>query len=99
MISLHNITAGYGTRVVLKDFSLTVPASEIWGVIGKSGCGKSTLLNVILGLHGPSHGTCIIGDQETTGKPGTVRGVMFQEGSLLGWLTVLDNVLFVSPKP
>ena len=60
-------------------------------LIGHSGCGKSTLLNLIAGLSTPTHGSLICANREIAG-PGPDRGVVFQNHSLLPWLTCFENV-------
>jgi nitrate/nitrite transport system ATP-binding protein len=60
-------------------------------LIGHSGCGKSTLLNLIAGLTTPTHGSLICANREIAG-PGPDRAVVFQNHSLLPWLTCFENV-------
>ena len=64
---------------------------EFVALIGHSGCGKSTLLNLVAGLLAPSHGVLLCAGREIAG-PGPERGVVFQNHSLLPWLTCFDNV-------
>jgi len=80
-----------GEFVALKNINLTVQKGEFVTLIGHSGCGKSTLLNLIAGLTKPSSGTLICANKEITG-PGPERGVVFQNHSLLPWLTCFENV-------
>jgi nitrate/nitrite transport system ATP-binding protein len=80
-----------GEFVALKNINLTVQKGEFVSLIGHSGCGKSTLLNLIAGLTKPSAGTLICANKEITG-PGPERGVVFQNHSLLPWLTCFENV-------
>jgi nitrate/nitrite transport system ATP-binding protein len=70
---------------------LTVGKGEFVTLIGHSGCGKSTLLNLIAGLALPTQGTLICANREIAG-PGPERAVVFQNHSLLPWLTCFDNV-------
>jgi nitrate/nitrite transport system ATP-binding protein len=76
---------------VLKDVSLTVETGEFISIIGHSGCGKSTLLNLVAGLTQVSSGVVLLDDREVN-APGPDRAVVFQNHSLLPWLTVYDNV-------
>ena len=76
---------------VLRDISLTVGQGEFVTLIGHSGCGKSTLLNLIAGLNRPTDGHLILANKEIAG-PGPERGVVFQNHSLLPWLTAAGNV-------
>jgi nitrate/nitrite transport system ATP-binding protein len=80
-----------GPFVALKDINLTVKKGEFITLIGHSGCGKSTLLNLIAGLTLPSEGRLICAGREIAG-PGPSRAVVFQNHSLLPWLSCFDNV-------
>ena len=80
-----------GPFVALKDIDLTVKKGEFITLIGHSVCGKSTLLNLIAGLTMPSEGRLICAGREIAG-PGPSRAVVFQNHSLLPWLTCFDNV-------
>ena len=80
-----------GPFVALRDINLTVAKGEFVALIGHSGCGKSTLLNLIAGLTTPTHGSLICANREIAG-PGPDRGVVFQNHSLLPWLTCFENV-------
>ena len=73
------------------DVSVDIKKNEIISIIGHSGCGKSTLLNMIAGLDGQTKGNIILKDKEITG-PGPERAVVFQNHSLLPWLTVYQNI-------
>ena len=76
---------------VLKDISLEIAEGEVVSVIGHSGCGKSTLLNLIAGLTEVSSGAIFLGGALVS-EPGPERAVVFQNHSLLPWLSVYDNV-------
>jgi nitrate/nitrite transport system ATP-binding protein len=80
-----------GDFVALRDIDLGVRQGEFVTLIGHSGCGKSTLLNLIAGLDYPTTGVVICDDKEVKGA-GPERGVVFQNHSLLPWLTCFDNV-------
>ena len=88
-----------GARVteVLADIRLTIGKGEFVSIIGHSGCGKSTLLNLIAGLTEVTRGGIILDGREITG-PGPDRAVVFQNHSLLPWLTVYDNVRLAVTK-
>jgi nitrate/nitrite transport system ATP-binding protein len=75
----------------LRDINLTVAKGEFVTLIGHSGCGKSTLLNLIAGLTTPSAGTLLCDNREIA-APGPERAVVFQNHSLLPWLTCIENV-------
>ncbi|WP_395664716.1 ABC transporter ATP-binding protein [Methylocella sp.] len=78
---------------VFEHVGFRIERGEFVCVIGHSGCGKSTILNIIAGLDAPSEGVATINGREITG-PGLDRGVVFQNHSLLPWLTVEQNVAF-----
>lgn len=80
-----------GAFVALRDIDLTVEQGEFVTLIGHSGCGKSTLLNLIAGLTRPTSGVLLCAEREITG-PGPDRAVVFQNHSLLPWLTCFQNV-------
>ena len=80
-----------GTFVALKDIELNINRGEFITLIGHSGCGKSTLLNLIAGLLMPTDGIMLCAQREIAG-PGPDRGVVFQNHSLLPWLTCFENV-------
>ncbi|MBR0669180.1 ABC transporter ATP-binding protein [Roseomonas hellenica] len=76
---------------VLRDIDLRIDRGEFVSVIGHSGCGKSTLLNVVAGLLKPSQGGAVLEGKEVSG-PGPDRAVVFQNHSLLPWLTCAENI-------
>lgn len=76
---------------VLADITLTIDKGEFVSIIGHSGCGKSTLLNLVAGLTRVSAGAILLEGREVN-DPGPERAVVFQNHSLLPWLSVYDNV-------
>ena len=80
-----------GPFVALTGIDLSVSKGEFIALIGHSGCGKSTLLNLVAGLLKPTQGMLLCAGREIAG-PGPDRGVVFQNHSLLPWLTCFDNV-------
>jgi nitrate/nitrite transport system ATP-binding protein len=76
----------------LREINLDIQRGEFVSLIGHSGCGKSTLLNLIAGLLRPTSGALICDGREIA-APGPERAVVFQNHSLLPWLSCLDNVL------
>lgn len=91
MIELSHLSFSYGERMVLSDFSLTLPDSGITALQGPSGCGKTTLLRLLAGLERPQSGT-ISGVVPGTGA------ILFQENRLLPWRTVGQHITDVLPK-
>lgn len=73
------------------DVNVNIKKNEIVSIIGHSGCGKSTLLNMIAGLDAQTKGNIILNNKEITG-PGPERAVVFQNHSLLPWLSVYQNI-------
>jgi nitrate/nitrite transport system ATP-binding protein len=88
---------GATSTPVLKDISLEIGKGEYVSVIGHSGCGKSTLLNIIAGLTPITSGAVLLEGREVR-DPGPERAVVFQNHSLLPWLTVYDNVALAVNK-
>jgi nitrate/nitrite transport system ATP-binding protein len=82
---------------VLKDVSLSIESGEYVSIIGHSGCGKSTLLNIVAGLLPVTRGAVLLENQEVN-EPGPDRAVVFQNHSLLPWLTVYQNVKLAVDK-
>jgi nitrate/nitrite transport system ATP-binding protein len=80
-----------GMFPALRDIHLNVAKGEFVALIGHSGCGKSTLLNLIAGLTTPTQGVLLCANREIAG-PGPERAVVFQNHSLLPWLTCFENV-------
>ncbi len=80
-----------GPFCALQHVNLTVAKGEFVALIGHSGCGKSTLLNLIAGLTTPTQGLLLCDNREIAG-PGPDRAVVFQNHSLLPWLTCFENV-------
>jgi nitrate/nitrite transport system ATP-binding protein len=80
-----------GPFCALQNVNLTVAKGEFVALIGHSGCGKSTLLNLIAGLTVPTEGSLLCANREISG-PGPERAVVFQNHSLLPWLTCFENV-------
>ncbi len=94
-LSIENVgvtfSAGPKSTEVLKGIDLAVEQGEFISIIGHSGCGKSTLLNVVAGLLPVSIGAVIV-DKQAVDAPGPDRAVVFQNHSLLPWLSVYENV-------
>src|ERR1700675_3896469 len=84
-------TRGNASTEVLKDITLGIDKGEYVSIIGHSGCGKSTLLNLVAGLMPVSAG-CVLLENKEVNEPGPDRAVVFQNHSLLPWLTVYANV-------
>lgn len=80
-----------GPFVALDNLNLKIKKGEFVSLIGHSGCGKSTVLNIVAGLLNASKGGCVLDGQEVT-TPGPERAVVFQNHSLMPWLTVYENV-------
>ncbi len=94
-VQLHHVSKKFGfgsqQRDVLRDVNLDITRGEFVAIIGYSGSGKTTLMSLIAGLIRPDAGHVLIGGREVTG-PGADRGVVFQNYSLLPWLTVYGNI-------
>jgi nitrate/nitrite transport system ATP-binding protein len=95
MLQINDVGMTFPTKrgpyVALRDISLDVEQGQFVSLIGHSGCGKSTLLNLVAGLTTPTSGVLLLDDRELKG-PGPDRGMVFQNHSLLPWLSCLDNV-------
>src|SRR5688572_6842734 len=97
-LSIENLGVRFGAgSEVLRGVDLTVDRGEFISVIGHSGCGKSTMLNVVAGLLPVSMGAVIL-DKQAVEAPGPDRAVVFQNHSLLPWLSVYENVRLAVDK-
>ncbi|MDX1670145.1 MAG: ABC transporter ATP-binding protein [Limnobacter sp.] len=80
-----------GPFCALRDVQLKIAKGEFVSLIGHSGCGKSTVLNIVAGLYRATEGACVLNGREVI-EPGPERAVVFQNHSLLPWLTAYENV-------
>ena len=90
-LELTNVSKSFGSTCVLKDVNLSIAKGDFVAIVGFSGAGKTTLMNLISGLIKPDAGTVTLNGQPVRG-PGPDRGIVFQNYSLLPWLTVTENV-------
>lgn len=106
ILSLKNVTAGYGMITVLNDLSISLRPGEIVGVLGANGCGKSTVLKTAMGLTRVSSGTLSLAGRPITQMPAHERaarglGYVPQTRNIFGDMTVIDNLRmggFLRPK-
>jgi len=95
IVKIENVGMSFATRkgpyIALQNVNLQIRRGEVVSLIGHSGCGKSTLLNLIAGLTLPSSGVMLCSGREIAG-PGPERAVVFQNHSLLPWLSCFENV-------
>ena len=94
-VQLEHVDMVFNTKKgpfqALQEVNLNIAAGEFITLIGHSGCGKSTVLNIVAGLLNHTSGVALCADREIKG-PGPDRAVVFQNHSLLPWLTCFDNV-------
>jgi nitrate/nitrite transport system ATP-binding protein len=90
-LELHGVSKSYGNRSVLRDVNLEVEEGEFVCIVGYSGSGKTTLVSLIAGLIQADAGELKLGNELIT-RPGPDRGIVFQNYSLLAWMSVFDNV-------
>lgn len=91
-LELKNLSKRHGATEVLSDVNLTIDEGEFVAIVGFSGSGKTTLISLIAGLVAPDAGEILLKEAAVAGA-GPDRGVVFQNYSLMPWLTVLGNVL------
>ena len=100
-VHIENASMVFNTKkgkfIALADINLKVQQGEFITLIGHSGCGKSTLLNLVAGLLDATNGVLLLANKEIKG-PGPERGVVFQNHSLLPWLTAFENVYLAVEK-
>ncbi|MBB3102369.1 aliphatic sulfonates ABC transporter ATP-binding protein [Azomonas macrocytogenes] len=90
-LNIEKIGKAFGTRQVLTDIDLHIPAGQFVAIVGRSGCGKSTLLRLLAGLDTPSSGRLLAGKTPLAKVREDTR-LMFQDSRLLPWKRVIDNV-------
>src|SRR5215471_4709007 len=94
-LQLTGVAKSFGSKhsptEVLRDINLSVEQGEFVAIVGYSGAGKTTLISLIAGLLKPDSGSLTLNDLEIT-EPGPDRGIVFQNYSLLPWLTVYENI-------
>ena len=94
-IAVNDVTVSFktpkGLYTAVKNISLTVKKGEIISLIGHSGCGKSTLMGTISGMVKPTAGEVFANGKKVT-SPGPDRGIVFQNYSLLPWMSVYKNI-------
>ena len=100
-VQIENASMVFSTKkgkfTALTDINLNVNQGEFIALIGHSGCGKSTLLNLVAGLLDATDGVLLLANKEIKG-PGPERSVVFQNHSLLPWLTSFENVYLAVEK-
>lgn len=99
VIAVHNLTMGFGDRVILNNLNFDIYHGEIFVILGGSGCGKSTLLKHLIGLYKPMAGTITIAGQDLNlddevGYRQILKhiGVMYQAGALFSSMTLGENI-------
>ena len=90
-LELSHVSKSFSGPAVLSDVNLTIERGEFVAIVGYSGSGKTTLISLIAGLQKPDRGSVKLNDLEIT-EPGPDRGMVFQNYSLLPWLTVFENI-------
>ncbi|HSI32286.1 MAG TPA: ABC transporter ATP-binding protein [Tepidisphaeraceae bacterium] len=91
MLELKNVSKSYGDTHVLSDINLTIKEGEFVAIVGYSGAGKTTLISLLAGLIKPDTGSVTLAGEPITG-PSPDRAIVFQNYSLLPWLSVFENV-------
>jgi phospholipid/cholesterol/gamma-HCH transport system ATP-binding protein len=99
MITVRDLTIGYGGHAVLERINFEVRTGEVFAILGSSGSGKSTLLKHLIGLYQPMAGDILISGDSIVQAEGEERlrilrkfGVLYQGGALFGSLTAVENV-------
>jgi ABC-type nitrate/sulfonate/bicarbonate transport system ATPase subunit len=96
-LSVERLSKSFGSGEAavraLDPIDLGVMTGDFLCVVGPSGCGKTTLLNIVGGFERPTSGRALLDGKPIIG-PGRERGVVFQQGALFNWMSVLENVAF-----
>ncbi|HEY2602586.1 MAG TPA: ATP-binding cassette domain-containing protein [Thermoleophilaceae bacterium] len=93
-LRIEKVRKGYGDTVAVDDASLDLDAGELHVLVGPSGCGKTSLLGAVAGFHDVDAGEITLDGERLEARPGSDRVVVFQQGSLFPWRTVLENVTY-----
>ena len=96
-IRLHNLGRRFGDRAVLHNIDLTIEPGQFVAIVGRSGSGKSTLLRMLAGLDQPDCGQVLLAGAPPAQSASKLR-IMFQDGRLLPWRSVIDNVALGLPR-
>jgi NitT/TauT family transport system ATP-binding protein len=91
-LSVSRLSKSFGDLEALRNINLGVERGEFISVVGPSGCGKTTFLRIVAGLEHATSGEVLL-DGRVVRKPGTDRGFVFQNDSLLPWRTVFTNAM------
>lgn len=91
ILKLNQVQKSYGEKTVLHDINLQVEKGDFIAIVGKSGCGKSTLLRIIAGLEPIQSGQILVKNELLQGRNPFVK-IMFQDGRLLPWKKIYDNI-------
>jgi NitT/TauT family transport system ATP-binding protein len=91
-LQTEKLCKNFGDLEAVKNIDMAVERGEFIAIVGPSGCGKTTFLRMVAGLETPTSGAITIDGQPLSG-PGSNRGFVFQNDSLLPWRTVLSNAL------
>jgi len=89
-LSIKNVSASYKTQI-LDNISFDVSVGDFVVFVGPSGCGKTSLLNFVAGFNQPHSGSITL-DGKLITRPGSDRGVVFQQDALFPWLSIIENV-------
>ncbi len=92
-LTVDRVSMWFGERLVVSDCSLELEPGRVTAMIGPSGCGKSTIGFLVAGYHRPGQGEIRLGGKPVRG-PSHERLLVFQETSLMPWMTTLENVMF-----
>ncbi|MBR5225419.1 MAG: ABC transporter ATP-binding protein [Clostridia bacterium] len=105
-VKYEGVTAGYGKKTVVQDFSLDIHESEILGIVGPSGCGKTTLVRALCGFLNPTEGNIYLNGELIYSKEKRVNipperrgiGIVFQDYAVWPHMTVEENVAYPLKK-
>ena len=104
LLEFRGVSKQFGTTEVLSGIDLSIETGEFVAIVGFSGSGKSTLINLVGGLLTPDQGSVYVHGKPVTG-PGPERGMVFQNYSLMPWMSVFENIalsvnqVFASESP
>ncbi len=100
VIQIEHLVKSYGSKNVLQNVSLSVPAGQTLAILGRNGAGKTTMIRILLGLLPADSGVCRLGGVDPAVDPLTVRskvGYLAEDQTMYGWMTPVELCRFLAP--
>ena len=99
-IQIEQLVKTYGSKTVLQNVSLSIPAGQTLALLGRNGAGKTTMIRILLGLLPADAGVCRLGGVDPAVEPLKVRskvGYLAEDQTMYGWMTPVELCRFLAP--